>query len=163
MSNILCFSNGFFYRVDLCHQANDDYDDDEESSSQEVLLDKTLNKPSSSKTDGHRKCFPLRFHHVGSRQKIVMLVWQHWIASCWVLFLDYSLYYCHVLIGKLKVSNSIVNSVLIYQVIVLVFIVMIACAVIIWIGMAKNIVDSAVVARVWTQYFEFYFSLLILS
>lgn len=97
--------------VDLCHQANDDYDDDEESSSQEVLLDKTLNKPSSSKTDGHRKCFPLRFHHVGSRQKIVMLV------------------------------------------IVLVFIVMIACAVIIWIGTAKNIVDSAVVARVYVDFF----------
>lgn len=63
-----------FYRVDLCHQANDEDDEYEESSSQEALLDKTLNKPSSSKTDGHRKCFPLRFFNVGSRQKIVILV-----------------------------------------------------------------------------------------
>lgn len=63
-----------FYRVDLCHQANDEDDEYEESSSQEALLDKTLNKPSSSKTDGHRKCFPLRFFHIGSHQKIVILV-----------------------------------------------------------------------------------------
>lgn len=75
VSNILCFSGGFFYRVDLCHQANDEDDEDEDSSSQEALLDKNSNKSSSSKTDTHRKCFPLRFHHIGSRQKIVMLVW----------------------------------------------------------------------------------------
>ncbi|XP_035544693.1 tobamovirus multiplication protein 1-like isoform X3 [Juglans regia] len=97
--------------VDLCHQANDEDDEYEESSSQEALLDKTLNKPSSSKTDGHRKCFPLRFFNVGSRQKIVILVT------------------------------------------VLVFVVMMACALIIWIGMGKNPIDSAVVARVYVDFF----------
>ncbi|XP_065627917.1 tobamovirus multiplication protein 1 isoform X2 [Quercus suber] len=98
--------------VDLCHQANDEDDEDEDSSSQEALLDKTSNKSSSSKTDTHRKCFPLRFHHVGSRQKIVMLVT------------------------------------------VLVFVIMLACAVIIWIGMGKNSVDSALVTRVYVDFFS---------
>jgi hypothetical protein len=84
MSNILCLCGGFFYRVDLCHQANDEDDEDEESSFQEALLDKTSNKPSSSNTDGHRKCFPLHFLHVRSRQKIVILVWQQFKISCLV-------------------------------------------------------------------------------
>ncbi|KAG6642192.1 tobamovirus multiplication protein 1-like isoform X1 [Carya illinoinensis] len=97
--------------VDLCHQANDEDDEYEESSSQEALLDKTSNKPSSSKTDGHRKRFPLHFFNVGSRQKIVILVT------------------------------------------VLVFVVMMACALIIWIGMGKNHIDSAVVARVYVDFF----------
>ncbi|KAG2689060.1 hypothetical protein I3760_09G123100 [Carya illinoinensis] len=97
--------------VDLCHQANDEDDEYEESSSQEALLDKTSNKPSSSKADGHRKCFPLHFFNVGSRQKIVILVT------------------------------------------VLVFVVMMACALIIWIGMGKNHIDSAVVARVYVDFF----------
>ncbi|XP_062161079.1 tobamovirus multiplication protein 1-like isoform X2 [Alnus glutinosa] len=96
--------------VDLCHQANDEDDEEEESSSQEALLDKTSNKPSSSNTDGHRKCFPLRFLHIRSRQKIVILVT------------------------------------------VLVFVVMMICAVIIWIGMGKNPIDSAVVARVYIAF-----------
>lgn len=60
--------------VDLCHQANDEDDEDEESSSQEALLDKTSDKPSSSNRDSHRRCFPLRFFHVRSHQKMVILV-----------------------------------------------------------------------------------------
>lgn len=97
--------------VDLCHQANDEDDEDEESSSQEALLDKTSNKPSSSNTDGHRKCFPLRFLHVRSRQKIVILVTM------------------------------------------LLFVVMMVCAVVIWIGIGKNPNDSAVVAQVYVAFF----------
>ncbi|XP_062012776.1 tobamovirus multiplication protein 1-like isoform X3 [Rosa rugosa] len=95
--------------VDLCHQA-DDEDEEDEGSFQEALLEKTFSKTNSLDTDSHRRCFPLRIH-IGSRQKIVVLVT------------------------------------------VLVFIIMIVCAVIIWIGMGKNPIDSAVVARVYVDLF----------
>ncbi|XP_019078243.1 tobamovirus multiplication protein 1 isoform X2 [Vitis vinifera] len=61
--------------VDLCHQPDDEDDEDEESSSQEALLEKTLNLPSSSNKNSHRKCCSLRAIHIGSRQKIVILVY----------------------------------------------------------------------------------------
>ncbi|KAK6917212.1 THH1/TOM1/TOM3 domain [Dillenia turbinata] len=60
-------------KVDLCHQAKDD-EEDEECSSQEVLLQQTWSKPSSSSTDGHIGCCPCQPIHLGSRQKIVVLV-----------------------------------------------------------------------------------------
>ncbi|XP_034698683.1 uncharacterized protein LOC117924209 [Vitis riparia] len=96
--------------VDLCHQPDDEDDEDEESSSQEALLEKTLNLPSSSNKNSHRKCCSLRAIHIGSRQKIVILV------------------------------------------IVLIFVLMVTFAVLIWIGMGKNLIDSSVVARVWTYF-----------
>ncbi|KAF5472466.1 hypothetical protein F2P56_009183 [Juglans regia] len=42
---------------------------------------------------------------------------------------------------------------IVIAVIVLVFVVMMACALIIWIGMGKNSIDSAVVARVYVDFF----------
>ncbi|KAB1221362.1 Tobamovirus multiplication protein 1 [Morella rubra] len=98
--------------VDLCHQANEEEDEYEESSYEEALLDKSLNKPGSSNTDGRRKCFPVRFGHLGSRQKIAILVT------------------------------------------VLVFLAMVACALIMWIGIGNNPIDSAVVARVYVDFFS---------
>ncbi|XP_050370375.1 tobamovirus multiplication protein 1-like [Argentina anserina] len=95
--------------VDLCHQA-DDEDEEDEGSFQETLLEKTFSKTNSLDTDRPRRCFP-RIVHVGSRQKIVILVT------------------------------------------LLVFTIMIACAVVIWIGMGKNPIDSAVVARVYVDLF----------
>ncbi|KAI5331943.1 PREDICTED: tobamovirus multiplication [Prunus dulcis] len=96
--------------VDLCHQA-DDEDEEDEGSFHEALLEKTFSKRNSLETDSHRNCFPLRFVHIGSRQRIVILVT------------------------------------------VVVFVIMVACAVIIWIGMGKNPIDSAVVARVYVDLF----------
>ncbi|KAK6932235.1 THH1/TOM1/TOM3 domain [Dillenia turbinata] len=96
--------------VDVCHQAKDD-EEDEECSSQEALLQKTWSKPSSSSTDGHLRCFPCRQIHLGSRQKIVVLVT------------------------------------------IVVFVIMVVSAVLIWIGMGKNFVDSEVVARVYVDLF----------
>ncbi|KAL6333623.1 hypothetical protein AAG906_028808 [Vitis piasezkii] len=98
--------------VDLCHQPDDEDDEDEESSSQEALLEKTLNLPSSSNKNSHRKCCSLRAIHIGSRQKIVILV------------------------------------------IVLIFVLMVTFAVLIWIGMGKNLIDSSVVARVYVDLFS---------
>ncbi|XP_062161081.1 tobamovirus multiplication protein 1-like isoform X4 [Alnus glutinosa] len=89
--------------VDLCHQANDEDDEEEESSSQEALLDKTSNKPSSSNTDGHRKCFPLRFLHIRSRQKIVILVYIAFSAIA-ILLLGGALA-CYGLLLCLKMSK----------------------------------------------------------
>ncbi|RXH86405.1 hypothetical protein DVH24_017458 [Malus domestica] len=94
--------------VDLCHQA-DDEDEEDEGSFREALLEKTFSKPNSLDRDSYRNCFPLRFVHIGSRQRIVIMVT------------------------------------------VLVFVIMIASAVIIWIGMGKNSIDSALVARVWKR------------
>lgn len=65
----------WFYRVDLCHQADEEDDDDDEWSIREALLAMTLNKPSSSSnSESHRRCCPFRTVHIGSRQKIVLLV-----------------------------------------------------------------------------------------
>nr|XP_028966091.1 tobamovirus multiplication protein 1-like isoform X2 [Malus domestica] len=96
--------------VDLCHQA-DDEDEEDEGSFREALLEKTFSKPNSLDRDSYRNCFPLRFVHIGSRQRIVIMVT------------------------------------------VLVFVIMIASAVIIWIGMGKNSIDSALVARVYVDLF----------
>ncbi|BBH01081.1 hypothetical protein Prudu_011238 [Prunus dulcis] len=89
----------------------DDEDEEDEGSFHEALLEKTFSKRNSLETDSHRNCFPLRFVHIGSRQRIVILVT------------------------------------------VVVFVIMVACAVIIWIGMGKNPIDSAVVARVYVDLF----------
>lgn len=95
--------------VDLCHQASDEEEDDEEQSFLVTLLKKSFNRPTSSHPDSRRKCFPLRLFHVGSRQKIVILVT------------------------------------------ILVFLLMITFAVLIWIGMGKNPIDSSTVARVYVD------------
>lgn len=60
--------------MDLCHQSNDDDDDDDGYASQEALLEKT-NKEQSDIHNG-RRCCSFRAIHVGSRQKIVILVCQ---------------------------------------------------------------------------------------
>ncbi|XP_021888450.1 uncharacterized protein LOC110807589 isoform X1 [Carica papaya] len=60
--------------VDLCHQADHEDEEDDDPSFLEALLKKSLNRPSSSSADSHRICFPFRSVHVGSRQKIVILV-----------------------------------------------------------------------------------------
>ncbi|KAB2637218.1 tobamovirus multiplication protein 1-like [Pyrus ussuriensis x Pyrus communis] len=96
--------------VDLCHQA-DDEDEEDEGNFREALVEKTFSKPNSLDRDSYRNCFPLRFVHIGSRQRIVILVT------------------------------------------VLVFVIMITNAMIIWIGMGKNPIDSALVARVYVDLF----------
>lgn len=52
---------------------------------------------------------------------------------------------CHVLC---KLMLKFINFEVVYQVTLLVFVIMIASAVIIWIGMGQNPIDSALVARV---------------
>lgn len=61
------------FRVDLCHHTNDD-DDDDGYNPQEALLDK-MNK-TIPQTNGRRRCCTFRSLHIGSRQKIVILVKQ---------------------------------------------------------------------------------------
>ncbi|PSR98680.1 Tobamovirus multiplication protein like [Actinidia chinensis var. chinensis] len=90
--------------VDLCHQANDEEDDDEECSPQETLLERASNK-SHSNADSHRGFCSFRSIHVGSRQKVVILVTA------------------------------------------VIFVIMITSAVLIWIGMGRNPIDSDMVAR----------------
>ncbi|XP_047315276.1 tobamovirus multiplication protein 1 [Impatiens glandulifera] len=59
--------------IDLCHQPNDDEDEEEEYSSQETLLEGRKDKPYSN-AHSWRKCCSFRAIHVGSRQKVVILV-----------------------------------------------------------------------------------------
>ncbi|KAK8580552.1 hypothetical protein V6N12_070818 [Hibiscus sabdariffa] len=96
-----------FSRVDLCHQADDDEEEDDEQGFEEALLQNSLNRPKSSIADNCRICYPSRLIHVGSHQKIVILVT------------------------------------------VLVFLLMMTFAVLIWIGMEDNPIDSSTVARVY--------------
>ncbi|KAK6268502.1 hypothetical protein QUC31_012662 [Theobroma cacao] len=97
--------------VDLCHQADDEEEEDDEQGFLEALLQNSLNRPRSSTTDSRRICYPFRLIHVGSRQKIVILVT------------------------------------------VLVFLFMLTFAVLIWIGMEDNPIDSSTVARVYVDLF----------
>lgn len=97
--------------VDLCHQANDEDDEDEESSPQENLLLRASYKPHSN-AESHRTCCSFRTIHVGSRQRVVILVTA------------------------------------------LIFILMITFAVLIWIGMGSNPIDSELVARVYVDLFS---------
>ncbi|XP_057470807.1 tobamovirus multiplication protein 1-like isoform X6 [Actinidia eriantha] len=68
--------------VDLCHQANDEEDDDEERSPQETLLERASNK-SHSNADSHRRFCSFRSIHVGSRQKVVILVYGYCSDFCY--------------------------------------------------------------------------------
>lgn len=70
---MVCSSLAQFARVDLCHQTNDDEDEDDGYCSREALLEK-MNKEDA---DVHcsRKCCSFRAIHVGSHQKIVILVY----------------------------------------------------------------------------------------
>ncbi|KAL5774050.1 hypothetical protein ACOSP7_011607 [Xanthoceras sorbifolium] len=95
--------------VDLCHQADDEEEEDEEYGFLEALL---LNKSTSSNPDSHRICYPFQSIHVGSRQKIVILVT------------------------------------------VLVFVLMMTFAVVIWIGMGDNPINSSLVAQVYVALFS---------
>ncbi|KAK3038712.1 hypothetical protein RJ639_028319, partial [Escallonia herrerae] len=120
-----CFLQHFFYfylsgtcsralfgsenKVDLCHQAKDEEDEDEGCSPRETLLEK-MNKPDVN-ADSSRRCCSFRVLHIGSRQKVVVLVT------------------------------------------LLVFVFMMVSAVLIWIGMGKNPIDSSVVARVYVDLF----------
>ncbi|XP_031279671.1 tobamovirus multiplication protein 1-like [Pistacia vera] len=98
--------------IDLCHQADEEEEeDDDEYGFLEALLKRSLHKPGSSSADSHRICFPFQSIHVGSRQKIVILVT------------------------------------------VLVFLIMITFAVVIWIGMGDNPINSSVVAQVYVALF----------
>ncbi|KAL1834034.1 hypothetical protein ACET3Z_003685 [Daucus carota] len=95
--------------VDLCHQSNDDEDDEEGH----CTCDGLLPKIGISNSSGQRRirCLSFRGIHVGTRQKLVILVT------------------------------------------VLIFVLMIASAVLIWIGMGKNPIDSIFVARVYVDVF----------
>ncbi|XWS15949.1 hypothetical protein CRYUN_Cryun34aG0045400 [Craigia yunnanensis] len=97
--------------VDLCHQADDEEEEDDEQGFLEALLQNSLNRPRSSIADNRRICYPFRLIHVGSRQKIVILVT------------------------------------------VLVFLFMMTFAVLIWIGMEENPIDSSTLARVYVDLF----------
>ncbi|KAG9145648.1 hypothetical protein Leryth_018703 [Lithospermum erythrorhizon] len=68
---LLAFLLLLSFWVDLCHQSNEE-DEDEEDSPREALLDK-VNKP-LLKGESQRKCCSFRTIHVGSRQKVVILV-----------------------------------------------------------------------------------------
>ncbi|XP_048490627.1 tobamovirus multiplication protein 1 isoform X2 [Beta vulgaris subsp. vulgaris] len=98
------------YWVDLCHHA-DDEEDEGDNNYREALLDKTTKEPQFTIMDNSQRCFPIPSLHVGSRQRVVILVT------------------------------------------VIVFAVMVAFAVLIWIGMGKNPIDSSTVARVYVDTF----------
>ncbi|KAL2467382.1 tobamovirus multiplication 1 [Abeliophyllum distichum] len=92
--------------VDFFHQSNED-DEDEGWSPQEALLEKKSKFDSIANCP--RECCTFRTIHIGSRQKVVILVT------------------------------------------LLIFSITIASAVLIWIGMGKNPIDSKVVAQVYVD------------
>lgn len=97
--------------VDLCHQADHEDEEDDDPSFLEALLKKSLNRPSSSSADSHRICFPFRSVHVGSRQKIVILVT------------------------------------------VILVLLMMTFAMLIWVGMGSNSIDSSTIEQVYINLF----------
>ncbi|GJW72989.1 tobamovirus multiplication protein 1-like protein [Tanacetum coccineum] len=95
-----------YYRVDLCHHANDE--DEDEGFPREPLL-KKVNK-ANSKVRSRRRCCNIQIFPIGSRQQVVILVT------------------------------------------LLIFVIMLASTVLIWIGPGKNPIDSSVV-RVYVDTF----------
>ncbi|XP_042006241.1 tobamovirus multiplication protein 1-like [Salvia splendens] len=93
--------------VDLCHHPTDE-EEDEDCNPHEALLEK-MNK-TSPQTNGNRRCCTFRLSHIGSRQKIVIVVTA------------------------------------------LVFAIMIASSVLIWVGMDSSPIESAVVAQVYVDF-----------
>lgn len=118
-------------RVDLCHHTNDDDDvDDDGYNPQEALLDK-MNK-TNPQTNGRRRCCTFRSVQIGSRQKIVILVKKQ------LSIIDNRF-------GMLYNQNLTLTN--FDQVTVLVFAIMIASSVLIWIGMRNSTIQPAVVAQ----------------
>lgn len=65
------------YRVDLCHQANEEDEEEEENdenSIQQALLEVLKREPGSPHVKDHRRCCSFQGIHVGSRQKYVITV-----------------------------------------------------------------------------------------
>ncbi|XP_047943648.1 tobamovirus multiplication protein 1-like isoform X2 [Salvia hispanica] len=92
--------------VDLCHHPIDEEEDDGYNP-QEALLEKM--SKTSPQTNGNRRCCSFRLAHIGSRQKIVIVVT------------------------------------------VLLFAIMIASSVLIWIGVDSSPIESAIVAQVYVD------------
>ncbi|KAF3794761.1 Tobamovirus multiplication protein 1 [Nymphaea thermarum] len=59
--------------VDLCHQAND-VEEDEDDSVYQLLMEKSKTRAGVQHVENRRKCCPVLAMHIGSRQKIVILV-----------------------------------------------------------------------------------------
>lgn len=80
---LLCAMN--FFRVDLCHQANDEEEDadtgtdNEENSTQQSLLD--LKAKYSAISERGCRCCSFENIEVGSRQKFVIAVWRFGINN----------------------------------------------------------------------------------
>ncbi|XP_047943652.1 tobamovirus multiplication protein 1-like isoform X5 [Salvia hispanica] len=89
--------------VDLCHHPIDEEEDDGYNP-QEALLEKM--SKTSPQTNGNRRCCSFRLAHIGSRQKIVIVVYVDLIAVV-VLFLGGALAcYGGVLFLKMKKVRS---------------------------------------------------------
>nr|CAB3474266.1 unnamed protein product [Digitaria exilis] len=110
------------YRVDLCHQTNDE-DEEDIRSHREALLDRAKTKPGIPPVNIRQRCCP--GIQLGSRQKFVILATQ-------------------------------INTELFFymQVFVLLFIVMFAFAILIWVGKGENPIDSSLLKRVYLDVFS---------
>ncbi|KAL5997510.1 hypothetical protein ACLOJK_008440 [Asimina triloba] len=86
--------------------ANDEEEEDEDNCYSEALLEKSMVKPGSLHADDHWKCCPLRGIHVGSRQRLVILV----SVLVFVLMIGFALL---IWIGKGKgpIDSSVVARV----------------------------------------------------
>ncbi|GER42739.1 hypothetical protein STAS_19553 [Striga asiatica] len=87
--------------IDLCHQASDDDEDDEICSPQEALLEKI--NITSSNANVRQRCCSFKLHRIGSRQKIVILVYVD-LISIIALLLGGALA-CYGIILFLKMSK----------------------------------------------------------
>ncbi|XP_044494421.1 tobamovirus multiplication protein 1 isoform X2 [Mangifera indica] len=95
--------------VDLCHQANDEEDDDEESSTQRALLDNSKSKPGSSNIHDQWRCCPLQGIHVGSRQKIVIVV----VILMFIIMISFAMI-IWIGAGKNPIDSSLLAQVYVY-------------------------------------------------
>lgn len=79
-------------RVDLCHHPNDD-DEDEGWSPQDSLLEKP--NTTDSNTSNRRRCFSFVSIRIGSRQKVVILVYNHLLnpSTAVIVFKKFILYF----------------------------------------------------------------------
>lgn len=162
---------GWFFRVDLCHQNNNDEDEEEGCSPREALLEK-MEKPNSSR-DRCRRCCSFRLSHIGSRQKVVLLV-PHLFKILHLQLLETFLFFSYLIEDPvlqtvhspyflLNISYDFKYEFIcdfVFQATLLIFALMLASSVLMWLGIGEeNPIDPLTVSRVWTMdlcFFLFY-------
>ncbi|KAL5101408.1 hypothetical protein RYX36_005735 [Vicia faba] len=143
--------------VDLCHQENEEELDDEdniENRSQQALLEGVMREQhGSAPKKFHHRCCSIQGIHIGSRQKYVIMVER--IDQRKFSLLKIRPITKILCIREIEDAKFLCHVDLIFfflQIVVLIFAVMMAFAILICVGDVTNPIDPSIVARVYETF-----------